>query len=189
MDGSLGVLASPPPMQVCRVATGPGAWWAGGYDTAAGRRAAVAVSRDQGRHWQTFQLPAAGDQAWAQVSPLGTEVYASVVSPRGGQPYPEAQTLHAVYRSANGGPFQRYGPADTTIVGDVIPLLDGRLLVAGPSWYVSANGDRFLKAPGDLPYVGRFARTPGGWVAYDLFQAGYAAVSRDGAVWHKFNIR
>jgi hypothetical protein len=189
MDGTLGILATPPPMQVCRVAAGAGVWWVGGYDTGAGRRPAVAVSRDYGRHWQKFPLPAAGDEAWAQVAPLGTEVYASVVSPRGGQPYPEAETLYAVYRSVEGGPFRRYGPTNATIVGDVIPLLDGSLLAAGPTWHVSADGDRFRKAPGDLPYVGRFARSPGGWIAYDLFQAGYAAVSRDGVVWHKFNYR
>jgi hypothetical protein len=191
MAGTLGVLATPPPMQVCRVAGGPGgAWWVGGYDSAGGRRPAVAVSHDAGRHWQMFRLPAAGGGAWAQVSPLGTEVYASVVSPRGGEPYPdEALILHTVYRSADGGPFQPYGPANTTIVGDLVPLLDGRLLAAGPMWYVSADGAPFRNAGGDLPYVGRFARSPGGWIAYDLYQAGYAAVSRDGVEWHKFTLR
>jgi hypothetical protein len=190
MNGTLGVLATPPPMQVCRVMAGPGgAWWVGGYDNAAGRRPVVAVSRDAGRSWRTFPLPAAGGDAWAQVSPLGTEVYASVVSPRGGQPYPQTVTLHAVYRSAEGGPFQRYGPTNSAIVGDVIPLLDGRLLAAGPGWYVSAEGDPFRKVGGSMPFVGHLARSPGGWIAYDLFQAGYAAVSRDGSEWHKFNIR
>jgi hypothetical protein len=190
MRGSLGVLATPPPMQVCRIASGPGGiWWAGGYDTADGRRPAVAMSRDYGRSWRKFPLPAAGGDAWAQVAPLGTEVYASVVSPRGGQPYPETVTLHAVYRSADGGPFQQYGPTNTAIVGELVPLLDGRLLAAGPGWTISADGDQFRKAPGDLPFVGRFARSPGGWIAYDLFQAGYAAVSRDGVEWHKFIYR
>jgi hypothetical protein len=116
-------------------------------------------------------------------------VYASVVSPRGGQPSSDTLTLHAVYRSVNGNPFQRYGPTETAIVGDVVPLLDGRLLAAGPMWYLSTDGAAFKKDTGRLPYVGRFARTPGGWIAYNLFQSGFAAVSRDGVEWHKFTIR
>jgi hypothetical protein len=39
-----------------------------------------------------------------------------------------------------------------------------------------------------MPFVRRLARTPGGWVAYDLFGTGFAAVSADGRDWHKINV-
>ena len=185
----LATLATKPPIEVCRVMSAPsgGAWWVGGYvNGAAGRRPAVAVSRDAGVTWQKLEFGAATGDAWAQVSSLGSDVYASVVSLR------DADTgmlrLHAVYRSAAGGPFRPHGPNDGTLVGEVVPLLDGSLLVASDGWYLSTRGGRFVRDTESLPYVGRFARTPGGWVALDLFRTGYAAVSRDGTTWHKLNV-
>ena len=188
--GKVARLAHQPPIQACRVAQASGdTWWVGGYVTGAGRRPAVAVTRDGGRSWRATELPGATADAWAQVAPLGADTYASVVSPRGGQPYPETLILHAVHRSAGGGPFLPYGPSAATVVGDVVPLLDGRLVMAGPHWYVSGPGGAIGPAGGSLPFVGRIARTSGGWVAYNLFQAGWAAVSRDGLTWHKINLR
>ena len=71
-----------------------------------------------------------------------------------------------------------------------MPLLDGRLVAAGPNWYVSAGaGANLAPAGGSMPRMYRIERTPGGWVVYDLFQAGWAAMSRDGATWQKINVR
>jgi hypothetical protein len=189
LAGPLGVLATPPPMQVCRVVSAPGgAWWAGGYVRGADRRPAVAVSRNAGRTWRLIELPSSSGDAWAQVSPLGTDVYVSVVSLRGGEPYPDTLRLHAVYRSAAGQDFMPYGPTGGTLVGDLVPLLDGGLVVAGPLWYVSRDGGRLEKDDGSLPFVRRLSRTTGAWIAYDLFQGGWTAISRDGVDWHKLNV-
>jgi hypothetical protein len=77
-----------------------------------------------------------------------------------------------------------------TVVGDVVPLLDGRLVTAGPDWQITgAPGTPLERAGGSLPWVYRIARTPGGWVAYNLFKAGWAAVSADGETWQKLNLR
>jgi hypothetical protein len=190
MAGPLAVLASPPRMQVCRVVSAPGgAWWAGGFLDGAERRPAVAVSRDAGRRWTVTELPSSSGDAWAQVSPLGADVYVSVVSPRGGQPYPDTLRLHAVYRSAAGQDFQQYGPTSGALVGDLVPLLDGGLVVAGPMWYVSRDGGRLEKDDGSLPFVRRLSDTPGGWIAYGLFEGGWTARSGDGVGWHKLNVR
>jgi hypothetical protein len=73
----------------------------------------------------------------------------------------------------------------------MVPLLDGRLLVAGTDqrWYASADDGRtFTRAEGTLPAVGRLARTTAGYVAYDLFGGGWAAYSPDGATWRKLQI-
>jgi len=95
--------------------------------------------------------------------------------------------IEAVYRSVDGGPFTLFAERPGTVAGEVVPLLDGRLLVAGPDWYVGTS--TLARAGGSLPWVGEIQRTPGGWVAYDLFSADWAAVSRDGTEWQKVNVR
>ena len=40
-----------------------------------------------------------------------------------------------------------------------------------------------------MPWVGRIQRSPGGWVAYNLFDAGWVATSLDGRTWQKINLR
>jgi hypothetical protein len=186
--GPLARLDASLPIEACRVTSAPGGvWWVGGYvNSPSGRQPAVAVSRDGGVKWQRFELPSATGDAWAQVSSLGSDVYVSVVSPRGGDA--ESLALHAVYRSAAGGQFRPHGPNNGTLVGEVVPLLDGRLLVASNGWFLSTNGGPFVRDTESLPYVGRFARTPGGWLALDLFRTGYAAISRDATTWHKLNV-
>jgi hypothetical protein len=181
-------LAEPPPIQACRIThASDGSWWAGGFvSSAKGRLPAVAVTRDGGATWQSFELPASGEGAFAQVAPLGADVYASVVTPSS---YVDGLVLRAVYRSAAGRPFLAYGSGSTTMVGEVVPLLDGRLVVAAPDWYVGGPNAPFQRNDGELPYVRRLARTPGGWIAYDLFQAGWTAISHNGQDWHKLNIR
>ena len=186
-DGSLARLSVQPGMAVHWVASAPaadGAWWVGGT---LGGAPAVGVTRDAGRTWKVTPLAGATSDAWAQVSTLGSDAYATVVSPRGGDP--GVLTIHAVYRSPAGGPFTPYASMIGTLVGDIVPLLDGRLVAAGPNWYVNAGRDSALKpAGGSMPWVGRVERTAGGWIAYDLFQAGWAAISRDGETWQKINV-
>ena len=194
-DGSVGQLPAQPDMDVCWVSSAPaadGAWWVGGTK---GGTPAVGRSRDYGRTWQVFPL-AGPAGAWAQVSLLGGDVYAIVVSARGGNPYPETLSIQSAFRSAAGSPFAAYGDsggADHTIgtlIGDVVPLLDGRLVAAGPNWYLTdKSGAALIPASNSLPWVYRLQATPGGWVALDLFHNGWAAVSRDGENWQKINVR
>ena len=188
-DGSLARLKVAPSLTVCSVIPEPaadGAWWVGGR-TPDGSAPAVAVSRDRGASWTVTVLPGSGT---AQVTTLGGRVYATEVTARGGQPYPETNRIVAIFRSLDRGPFQLVVDNDGTVVGDVVPLLDGRLVVAGPDWQITGGpGTPFDRAGGSLPWVYRIARTPGGWVAYDLFKAGWAAVSADGETWQKLNLR
>ena len=180
---------APTSMTVCSLIPEPaadGAWWVGGR-TPDGSAPAVAVSRDRGASWTVTVLPGNGT---AQVSTLGGRVYATVANPRGGQPYPETQRITAIFRSQDGGAFAPVVDDAGTVVGDVVPLLDGRLVTAGPDWQITgAPGTPLERAGGSLPWVYRIARTPGGWVAYNLFKAGWAAVSADGETWQKLNLR
>jgi hypothetical protein len=196
-DGTPASLATTPALDVCWVAPAPaldGSWWVGGrVPRGQGTAPAVAVSRDDGRSWHVSPLPGP-DGAWGQVSVLGTDVFASVLSLRGGNPYPETRTIHAVYRSAAGGAFTPYAGSIGTLIGDVVPLLDGRLAAAGPNWYLSTGSGAALStaptpAGGSMPWVYRVQRTAGCWVAYNLFQAGWAAISTDGESWRKINLR
>jgi hypothetical protein len=179
-------LAGAPGLTVCSVAVRPGAdgaWWVGGRQDDA---PTVAVSRDDGRTWIVIRLPAG--PGTAVLSALGNRVFATVVTERGGDPYPETLTVPAVYRSVDSGPFTPYLTTPATLIGDVVPLLDGRLLAAGPDWQLT-DGSAFTPVGGSLPWLRRFARTPGAWVAYDLFRGGWAAVSTDGVTWQKLNLR
>jgi hypothetical protein len=191
--GVLTRLAHQPALQVCRVVPAPGrrgTWWVGGHvSTSEGRAPAVGRSADGGRTWTVTRLPGTGTDAWAQVTTLGADVIATVVSPGGGDPFPEKLRIDAVYRSASGGPFVRRAAVEGTLVGDAMWRLDDGLVVAGPRWYVSAAPGEPLRPAGEsMPFVRRLARTPGAWVAYDLFGSGFAAVSTDGRSWHKINI-
>jgi hypothetical protein len=179
-----GPLVNQPDLEVCQVVRegrGGDAWWAGGStDTG---RAGLAFTRDRGRTWGIQELPVHGS---ARVAVLGSRVYALVVDEDG--------ALRAVFRSVDRG--MTFTPATLTglpagVVGDPLPLLDGRLLAVDPDgrWQVSADGGRtFRPAEGTLPVVGRIARTKAGWVAYDLFHGGWTAFSTDGATWRKLDL-
>lgn len=184
-----GASATDPDLDVCWVApaaTADGAWWVGGTRDG---NAAVAVTRDRGTHWRTVALPGTGVPAGpVEVTSLGSQAYATVLD--------ADRRVLALFHSSDGGQsFIRTrsdGPAAPQgVSGAAVPLLDGRLLVAGTDrhFYVSADqGATFSRAEGNLPVVGRLTRTVAGYVAYDLFGSGWAAYSTDGATWRKLQI-
>jgi photosystem II stability/assembly factor-like uncharacterized protein len=181
--GPRGPLSRQPDLDVCQVVPAGDAgraWWAGGT---AGGQAAVAVTRDRGAGWRSQALAIAGS---ARVAVLGSHVYAFVIDPDG--------RLGAVFHSADrGASFYRTGSTNLPpgLAGDPVPLLDGRLLVAGSDgrWWVSKDDGRtFVRASGTLPAVGRLARTPAGYVAHDLFHGGWSAFSTDGSTWRKLDL-
>ena len=194
-DGTRAPLTRQPDLDVCWASPYPapdGAWWVGGTKLDGGMRApAIAVSRDGGQTWRPFVLPG-NDGNWAKVSILGREIYAVVIA---GDPGGGPVAVQGLHRSTNSGlKFEHYGDVSQlpTMVGDLVPLLDGRLLAAAPGWRISsADGKDFRNIPTDLPYAGRVQRMQRGWAVYDLFaeNSGWAAVSTDGATWHKIHIR
>ncbi|MBF9134635.1 exo-alpha-sialidase [Plantactinospora sp. S1510] len=184
-----GAAATDPDLDVCWVApaaTADGAWWVGGTRDG---NAAVAVTRDRGTHWRTVELPGTGVPAGpVEVTSLGSQAYATVLD--------ADRRVLALFHSGDGGQsFSRTrsgGPAAPQgLSGEPVPLLDGRLLVAGTDRYFYVSADRgatFSRAEGSLPVVGRLTRTGAGYVAYDLFGSGWAAYSADGATWRKLQI-
>jgi hypothetical protein len=191
--GYRGEFSNPPPIDVRwvgSVATASGAWWVGGVDRGTGRPA-IAVSTDGGARWTRIVLPAPADNAASvQVSVSGSHTYAMVLS--GDGPWPKA--VVAIFHSADGGkqftltraPGTRTGPE--SVSGALIPLLDGRLLIAGGNhrWYVSSDDGATFTVTGEhLPAVGRLGMTAGGYVAYNLFNNDWAAFSSDGSTWRK----
>jgi photosystem II stability/assembly factor-like uncharacterized protein len=182
-------VATQPAIRVCWVSPVPatdGAWWVGGT---AGDRATLASTLDGGRTWRTVNLDVpARDVTSVEVASLGSHAYAVVLG--------RDRSIGALFHSADGGRSftrTRSGPAGAPqgLAGAMVPLLDGRLLMVGTDrrWYLSADdGATFTRAEGNLPAVGRLARTPAGYVAYDLFGGGWAAFSTDGATWHKLQI-
>jgi len=194
-DGTRAPLTNQPELDVCWASEYPapgGAWWVGGTTVDAGMPApAAAVSRDGGHSWRKFVFPG-GLGTWTKVSVLGREVYAVVVA---GDPGPAPVAVRGLHRSTDGGAtFEHYGDVSLlpTMVGDLVPLLDGRLLAVAPGWRISAaDGKNFRNVPPDLPWAGRVQRMQGGWAVYDLFASdlGWAAISPDGATWHKIHVR
>jgi hypothetical protein len=189
-DGARARLAHQPELAVCWVAptaTADGQWWVGGRTP--GGIPAAAVSRNRGATW-TVRTFAGPEGSWAKVATLGGYVYATVVT---GEPSEAATvSLTAIYRSTDaGGTFAPFGdPAgEDGLAGDLVPLLDGRLLRAGPGWLLSdPSGRNFREPSNELPWVGKMRRTGGGWVAYNLFNSGWAAFSADGTTWHKITV-
>ncbi|MFK3984577.1 WD40/YVTN/BNR-like repeat-containing protein [Micromonospora sp. NPDC050397] len=177
-------------ISVCWVAsdaTADGGWWIGGTRDG---QAVAAVSRDGGGTWTETTLGPAAGPARVQVAVLGGRAYAVVTSPDG--------EIRGFFHSVDAGrtftPVAAGPPAGGPghLAGELVPLFDGRLLVAGADnrWYVSSDdGASFGRAAGNLPTVGRLARTNSGYVAYQLFSNGWVAYSVDGATWRKLQIR
>jgi hypothetical protein len=198
-SGVLGRLAEQPTIDVCWVGSVPaadGSWWVGGIDRSGGAAVpAAAVTHDAGRSWQTMPLHvvAGAPGAWAQVSTIGGEAYATVVGPPPGNA-PAYRTVHAIYRLGVGDTqFQPYGSTGLDIIGgDLAPMLDGRLTAAsidmsGEVWMVS-DADRTRFAPSGLPGISRIQRSGPYWVAYRLFGGGWPAISEDGVTWDKAHV-
>lgn len=167
------------PAWVAPVRAGDGSWWVGGTS---GGHPAVAVSRDGGATWQPTTFPGAGT---AQVTFLGRDVYAALTDPTTSPP-----TLLGVAASTDGGAhFAPVGPRPgTTVGGDLVPLLDGRLLmVDGDShWLASTDRGATWQRIQGLHPTNRLARTQRGWVAYGMSTI-YTAYSVDGITWQKLD--
>ncbi len=193
-EGRVGTLAEFPALDAVRwvapAPSGDGAWWVGGT---VGGEPAVAVSRDAGASWDVRPLGAVGATVESvRVSTLGPDVYAVVTGPGG--------ALLGIFHSTDSGAaFARTwaggGAGPAAIAGDVVPLLDGRLLAVSPGvddpeagdWWLSADDGRTFTQAKDLPVVGRIDRTVAGYVANDFFRD-YAAFTRDGATWRKLEV-
>jgi hypothetical protein len=182
--GNRGPVAKAPPLEVCWVATTratDGGWWVGG--TTPGGEAVAAVTYDGGASWQrrTFD----GLSGSVRIGALGSDVFAAVVDNEGG--------LHAIYHSTDRGAtfthtWQGAGEP-RALGGDLVPLLDRRLLLSDGSWWFVSNtyGATFLK-PETLHTVGRIVRTPAGFVAYNIVANGFTAFSVDGGTWRKLHV-
>jgi len=190
-SGRLGPLKNQPQLSARWVAPAPtadGAWWVGGL---VGTSPAVSVSRDSGRTWTTTTLPGTADPADSvTVSTLGTEAYAAARAETG-------QVLGIYHSTDNGKSFTatfRAGkntPAPYS--GDLVPLLDGRLLavesdgLAGSWWVSDDDGSSFSPIP-ELPAASSIHRTYAGYVVYGLFGGSWAAFSHDGTHWQKLQV-
>jgi hypothetical protein len=176
-------LLSQPDLRVCWTApvrAGDGAWWVGGVKDGA---AAVAVSRDGGQTWTTTRLGDTG--AGARVVVQGRTVYATVLGP--------ADELLAVHHSDDGGKTfaeVTHKAPPSRIGGDLVPLLDGRLLVVNGDgmggWFLSADRGATWSPARGLHATARVAQTQAGWVAYQMTTI-YTAFSVDGSTWSKIN--
>ncbi|MEV4517262.1 sialidase family protein [Dactylosporangium sp. NPDC049525] len=171
-----------PPLSVTWVSpvrAGDASWWIGG---AVDGHPAVAVSRDNGVTWTPTTFSGTGT---ARVAFLGTDVHVALTDPRTSPP-----GLTGVATSTDGGArFTDPRPVTgTTIGGDLVPLLDGRLLFVDGAghWLVSADrGARWQRVSGLHP-TDRLARTQIGWIAYGMSTI-YTAYSVDGTTWQKLD--
>lgn len=164
---------------VSPVRAGDGSWWvAGSVDG----QPAVAVSRDGGGSWTPTPFPGAGT---ARVSFLGRDVYVTLLDPA-----TRPATLLGVAGSTDGGASfgQPRALTGTTVGGEVVPLLDGRLLLVDGTghWLLSTDRGVTWQRVSGLHPTERLARTQTGWVAYGMSTI-YTAYSVDGSTWQKLD--
>jgi RNA polymerase sigma factor (sigma-70 family) len=154
-----------------------GIWWvAGRY----GDRPALAFLRD-GAHWSSVNLPPEGDGITATL--VGEEMFAFVL---------KGKNILRGYQVSTAGYQEVSSGGGMTISGEPIVLPDGRVLIADAesNWWVSADrGRTWAKVGGTMPVVGSLHQTRDGYVALDLFRAGWVATSADGVNWQKLPIR
>ncbi|WP_433214572.1 sialidase family protein [Dactylosporangium sp. CS-047395] len=185
----LAPLPQQPPISVCwrsPVRAGDGAWWVAGGDW---NGLAVAVSRDDGQSWTTTHFPGYDAATRPRMAMLGRTVFLAIAAPQEAAGAPDR--LLAVAVSTDGG--ATFGPprptaGNATIGGDLVPLLDGRLLIVDGygHWLVSEDsGTSWVRLEG-LHLTMRLARTEGGYVAYQMTTI-YTAFSADGADWQKLD--
>jgi photosystem II stability/assembly factor-like uncharacterized protein len=187
---ALAPVLQPPPITVCwwsPVRAGDGSWWVGGRDAEA--RPALAVSRDGGASWQVRTFPGFPATAYARAAMLGGHVYAVVLQPAADASLPDR--FLAIASSLDGG--ETFAPVrptagQATIGGDLIPLLDGRLLIVDGAghWLLSGDDGVSWHRLEGLHATMRLARTEAGYVAYQMATI-YTAFSVDGATWQKLD--
>ncbi|MGW2015430.1 WD40/YVTN/BNR-like repeat-containing protein [Streptomyces sp. NPDC001927] len=192
-DGRRRALAQGPPLgarpRPAEVAEPDGSWWVSGTDPLSGR-AAVAVSRDQGRSWSLSRLPSpTTEPGWYTSVAVGQDaVYAAEMGElKGGNPV--KNPMRALHRSLDGGrTWERMwttGPVDEprTLQGLPLPGPAGRVLItAEDREFVSVDGGRSFRPSGEG--TGFTRRTPIG-----MLRSGSAcayAISADGEQWQKF---
>jgi hypothetical protein len=172
-----------PPISVCWAAPvrgGDGAWWVGGE--LAGKPA-VAVSRDGGQSWQRTVFEGDGQ---AHVAMQGRDVFAVLVDPA----TTPARLLGVAASGDGGAHFGAVQPTagQATIGGDLVPLLDGRLLIVDGvgHWLISQDRGITWHRLDGLHQTNRLVRTQAGYVAYEMTTI-YTAFSFDGATWQKLD--
>ncbi|MCT4354553.1 glycoside hydrolase [Streptomyces sp. Je 1-79] len=194
-DGRRRALAEAPSLgarpRPAAVAEPDGSWWVSGTDPLSGR-AAVAVSRDDGRSWSVARLPSpAAGPGWYTSVAVGQEaVYAAEMGElKGGKPV--KNPLRALHRSVDGGrTWERMwttGPVvePRSLLGLPVPGRDGRLLIAAEDReYVSVDGGRGFRPSGEGP--GFVRRTPIGLLR-TATDCRYA-ISVDGESWAEFGL-
>ncbi|MFF9915015.1 WD40/YVTN/BNR-like repeat-containing protein [Streptomyces sp. NPDC013457] len=173
------------------VAEPDGSWWVSGNDPLSGR-AAVAVSRDQGRSWSVSRLPSpTAEPGWFTAVAVGPDVvYAAEMGElKGGDPV--KNPMRALHRSRDGGrTWERMwttGPMaePRTLLGIPVPGPGGRVLIgAEDREYMSVDGGRSFRPSGEGTAYTR--RTPAGLLRsstsclYDI--------SVDGGRWAEFAV-
>jgi hypothetical protein len=190
--GLLRRLDKQPKLDACWIASAPaadGSWWVGG--TAQGGGAPMVAVKRRDADWAHYFLPAVPgvSGAWAEVSTIGGEAFATVVSASADDKDPPSHTVHGIYRLRVGSTeFQPYGDGSSLgiIAGALVPLWDGRLTAASKDvWLVSkSDGTGFDLARGPSSVL-RIKRTGPYWAAFDLFRGGWVAISTDGVTWRK----
>jgi hypothetical protein len=181
------LLPQQPPIEACwwaPVRAGDGSWWVGGRSEG---HPAVSVSRDGGRSWTNTVFTGTGR---AQVAMLGREVFAAIVDAMPNAPGAPDRLLGVAASQDGGATFGPVRPTagQATIGGDLVPLLDGRLLIVDGygHWLVSEDrGASWHRLEGLHPTM-RLARTGAGYVAYQMATI-YTAFSVDGSTWQKLN--
>lgn len=192
-DGRRRALAQGPPLgahpRPAQVAEPDGSWWVSGTDPVSGR-AAVAVSRDQGRSWAMSRLPSpTTEPGWFTAVAVGPGVvYAAEMGElKGGAPV--KNPMRALHRSRDGGrTWERMwttGPMaePRTLLGIPVPGPGGRVLIgAEDREYVSVDGGRSFRPSGEGTAFTR--RTPAGLLRHNagcLYD-----ISVDGERWAEF---
>ncbi|MFD9033168.1 WD40/YVTN/BNR-like repeat-containing protein [Streptomyces sp. NPDC059567] len=173
------------------VAEPDGSWWASGTDPLSGR-AAVAVSRDQGRSWSVSRLPSpTTEPGWYTAVAVGRSVvYAAEMGElKGGDPV--KNPMRALHRSLDGGrSWQRMwttGPMiePRTLLGIPVPGPGGRVLIgAEDREYVSLDGGSSFRPSGEGTSFTR--RTPLGLLRHNT--SCLYDISVDGERWAEFGL-
>ncbi len=139
------------------------------------------VVYQDGGVWKTLLSATQGDNITATV--WGDHLTVLVLRGR---------TIVDVHVGEISGLYKISNITDLSIEGEPIRLPDGRLLVVDTSgkWQLSPdNGQSWRPAGGNMPTARSLHQTADGYVALNLFDAGWIAISTDGVRWQKLPIR